>query len=250
MMAIETARKQHETPLHNRIRTHLLAAMRSGQLRPGDRVPSEWQLAEQFAVSRMTARQALSDLAMSGHLQRRRGKGTFVAPDKLEQSLGTLTGFTNDIVQRGLTPRTQVLGAGSIPAGRRIAQALDLTPQEPVYVLERLRLVDDEPMALETAYIPASRAPALLACEGLDESLYKVLAEHYGIRLVHASQMVEVIPASPHEGKHLQVGEGTPLLRLERVSHDASGQPVELAHSYYRGDRYRFTTDMSRWKEE
>lgn len=250
MMAIETARKQNETPLHNRIRTHLLAAIRSGQLRPGDRVPSEWQLAEQFAVSRMTARQALSDLAMSGHLQRRRGKGTFVAPDKLDQSLGNLTGFTHDIRQRGLTPRTRVLGAGSIPAGRRIASALDVAPDELIYVLERLRLVDGEPLALETAYIPSSRAPALLSWEGLDESLYKVLSERYGIRLVRAAQVVEVIPAGPHESEHLQVGEGTPLLRLERVARDASDRPIEFVHSYYRGDRYRFTTDMSRWKEE
>ncbi|HYF77095.1 MAG TPA: GntR family transcriptional regulator [Symbiobacteriaceae bacterium] len=250
MMAIVTARKQNETPLHNRIRTHLLAAMKSGQLRPGDRVPSEWQLAEQFAVSRMTARQALSDLTMSGYLQRRRGKGTFVAPEKLEQSLGNLTGFTHDIRRRGLTPHTQVLGAGSIPAGRRMALALDVGPEESLYVLERLRLVDGEPLALETAYIPARLAPALLTCEGLSESLYKVLAEHYGIRLARAAQVVEVVPAGPHESRHLRVGEGTPLLRLERVARDATGRPVELAHSYYRGDRYRFTTDMSRWKEE
>lgn len=249
-MAIETARKQNETPLHNRIRTHLLAAMKSGQLRPGDRVPSEWQLAEQFAVSRMTARQALSELAMSGHLQRRRGKGTFVAPDKLEQSLGNLTGFTQDIRRRGLTPGTRVLGAGTIPAERRVAAALGIAPEEPVHVLERLRLVDDEPMALETAYIPVSRVPALLTDMGRSESLYKVLAERYGIRLARATQILEVIPAGPYECELLQVGEGTPLLRLERIALDVSDQPVEFAHSYYRGDRYRFTTDMSRWKEE
>lgn len=224
--------------------------MKSGQLRPGDRVPSEWQLAEQFAVSRMTARQALSDLAMSGHLQRRRGKGTFVAPEKMEQSLGHLSGFTQDIRRRGLTPRTQVLGAGTVPAGRRVAAALAIAAEEPVYVLERLRLVEEEPVALETAYIAVSRAPALITCPGLSESLYKVLAERYGIRLARATQLLEVAPAGPYESKYLQVGEGTPLLHLERTALDAAGRPVEMAHSYYRGDRYRFTTDMSRWKEE
>ncbi|MDF2630500.1 MAG: GntR family transcriptional regulator, partial [Symbiobacteriaceae bacterium] len=208
------------------------------------------QLAQQFAVSRMTARQALSDLAMSGHLHRRRGKGTFVAQEKLEQSLGTLTSFTNEGWRRGLTPGTRVLGAGVIPAGRRAAAALGIAQEEPVYVLQRLRLFNGEPMALETAHIPVCKAPALLACEGLNESLYRVLAEQYGVRLVRATQVVEVVMAGPFESEHLQTGEGAPLLRLERIACDASDRAVEFAQSYYRGDRYRFTTDMSRWKEE
>ncbi|HWI62078.1 MAG TPA: GntR family transcriptional regulator [Symbiobacteriaceae bacterium] len=235
-----------ETPFHDQIRTYLLEEIRSGRLGPGDRVPSEWELSQQFAVSRMTARQAVSALEMQGYLRRERGRGTFVAQPKLEQPLTGLTGFTDEMVRRGLTASTRVLAAGAVPAERPVADALGLPEQTPVYRLDRLRLADGTPMALEVCHIPVAYVPDLLTTGRLTESLYKVLSEQYAIRLTRATQVLEVATAAPPEHELLDVPVGAPLLLLQRVARDHSDRPVEYARSLYRGDRYRFSTALFR----
>lgn len=242
-------RTRRDTPLHDRIRLHLLAAIKNGRLAPGDRVPSEWELAERFAVSRMTARQAVSELERLGYLQRHRGKGTFVAPHKLEQPLSGLTGFTEAMQQRGLKSTTRVLAAGTVPAERGVAMALGLAETVPVYRLERLRLADSEPVALEVSHIPVSLAPDLMNSGALNQSLYRLLQERFAIRPTRATQILEVTMGDPRGRELLCAPEATPLLLLQRITRDETDRPVEYVRSLCRGDRFRFTTQMVRWKE-
>jgi GntR family transcriptional regulator len=233
-------------PLYYQIKARLLEAIESGQLKPGDRVPSERELTAQFTVSRMTARQALTELETQGYLYRLQGKGTFVATPKLEQPLAGLTSFTEDMRRRGLEPGAQVLTAGEVPADRRVARSLGVAEGAPVFKLERLRLAGGDPMALEASHIPAVYAPGLLDAGAIRGSLYQVLEERYGIRLVRAVQSLEAVAANSYEGEMLHVREGTPLLLLERTSRDTADRPVEFVKSLYRGDRYRFTTELHR----
>lgn len=241
--------KEVPIPLYYQIKARLLEAIESGQLKPGDRVPSERELTTQFSVSRMTARQALSELETQGYLYRLQGKGTFVSTPKLDQPLAGLTSFTEDMRRRGLEPGAQTLTAGEMAAGRRVARALGIGEGQMVYKLERLRLAGGQPMALEAAHIPVSYAPGLLDGVAINQSLYKLLADRYGIHLVRATQSLESVAANAYEAELLHVREGTPLLLLERIARDTSDRPVEFVRSLYRGDRYRFTTELYRREE-
>lgn len=233
-------------PLYYQIKARLLEAIESGQLKPGDRVLSERELTTQFGVSRMTARQALTEMESQGFLYRVQGKGTFVATPKLEQPLAGLTSFTEDMRRRGLEPAARVISAEEVVAGRKVARALGIGETASVYRLERLRLAGGEPMALEVSHIPSNLVPGLLDHEPVEHSLYRVLEERYGLKLIRANQSLEAVAANPYEAEVLHVREGTPLLLLERVSRDAQDRNIEFVRSLYRGDRYRFTTELIR----
>jgi GntR family transcriptional regulator len=236
-------------PLYYQIKTRLQEVIESGQLQPGDRVPSERELTERYSVSRMTARQALAELESLGFIYRVQGKGTFVAVPKLEQPLAGLTSFTEDMRRRGLEPGARVLSLAEVPAGRRAAWALGIGEMDPIYRLERLRMGGDDPMALEVSHIPVKFCPELSATDLTNRSLYQVLRERYGIKLNRASQSLEAVAAGAHEAGALHVREGTPLLLLERISRDHQDWIVEFVQAHYRGDRYRFTTELIRREE-
>lgn len=231
-------------PLYHQIRTHLQEAIEGRQLTPGDRVPSERELTEQFSVSRMTARQALRELEMQGYLYRVQGKGTFVAQPKFVQPLGRLTSFTQDMRRRGLEPGAVVLAVEETAAGRHVAEALKIGPDSPVFRLERLRLANGEPMALEAAHVDARLCPGLLSARFENSSLYQVLQDRFGIRLGHASQSLEAVAARTYEATMLHVREGAPLLLIERTTLGEADRPVEFVRSLYRGDRYRFMAEL------
>ncbi|MDB4896812.1 MAG: GntR family transcriptional regulator [Firmicutes bacterium] len=246
---MENLGKHVPIPLYFQIKTRLLELIENGQFKPGDQVPSERELTERFSVSRMTARQALTELESQGYLYRIQGKGTFVATPKLEQPLAGLTSFTEDMRRRGLAPGARVLTAQEAPAGKKAAKLLGIAETATIFRLERLRLADGEPMALETSHIPVALCPGLLEADFRDQSLYRILAERCDTRLVKADQSLEAVPATAYDAEMLHVREGTPLLLMERVSRDASDKPVEFVRSLYRGDRYRFTTELIRREE-
>lgn len=244
MTLLDDLEKGLPIPLYHQIKTRLLELIENGQLKPGDRVPSERELTERFGVSRMTARQALVELETQGYLVRIQGKGTFVATPKFEQPLVRLTSFTEDMRRRGLEAGARVLSAGEAPAGRRVAQALSIEEMAPVYRLERLRLAGGEPMAVEISHLNAARFPGLLGFDIVYRSLYEILRVEYGVTLVRALQSMEAVPADARQAESLHVREGSPLMLMERVSRDQHDHPVEVTRSYYRGDRYRFLTEL------
>ncbi|MFZ5822910.1 MAG: GntR family transcriptional regulator [Bacillota bacterium] len=244
MTRLDDFQKRLPVPLYYQIKTRLMEQIESGQLKPGDRVDSERELTERFGVSRMTARQALVELETQGYLVRIQGKGTFVATPKFEQPLAMLTSFTEDMRRRGLEAGSRVLSAGEAPAGRKVAQALSLSETAPVYRLERLRLAGAEPVALEISHLDVAAFPGLLSHDVAHRSLYEILRLEYGVWLVRATQSLEAIPANPHLAERLHVREGTPLMLMERISRGQNDRPVEMVRSYYRGDRYRFVTEL------
>lgn len=249
MTSLESTGRHVPLPLYYQIKTRLQEAIETGQLQPGDRVPSERELTDLHGVSRMTARQALAQLEAMGLLVRVQGRGTFVAVPKVEQPLIGLTSFTEEMHQRGLEPGSIVLSLGEVAAGRRIAGILRLAEMDPVYRIERLRLAGGAPMALEVSHIPVQHCPGLLA-QGLHQrSLYAVLAAEYSLHLTHASQSLEAILAGTYEAGLLHLPQGSPVLLLERVSRDRADRPLEFVQSYYRGDRYRFTAELVRREE-
>ncbi len=227
-------------PLYLQLKESLVAEIRAGRYRAHTRLPSERELSDRFHVSRMTARQALLELARDGVIYTRVGKGTFVAEPKIDQQLRALTGFTQDMAVRGERAQSRVLDAGVVPAAHEQAAALRLMPGAEVIKLARLRLAEDVPLALETAYLPFMLCPNLLLHDFATESLYAVLETEYGLRLVSAEQTIEASLAEVREAELLEMVLPAAVLRIQRLTCAANGTPVEYVLSAYRGDRYKF----------
>jgi GntR family transcriptional regulator len=226
--------------LHGQIEDWLAGEIAAGTLVPGDRLPTEHDLAAWFGVSRMTLRHALAELARRGLVTRTVGRrgGTFVAAAKLEQDLTTLAGFSEQLRRHGMVAGARVLTASERPAGPRAAAALDIGPDDPVYEVRRIRLGDGRPIAVERSLFPASRFPGLLDCR-LDGSLYELLDVKFGLRPCRARESMEPVTAGVREAEALEVPEGAPLMLVERTAYARSGEPVEFARDLFRGDRTR-----------
>jgi len=227
-------------PAHTQIEERLSEAIAGGELRPGDRLPPERDLAERLGVSRMTLRHALEALARRGMVMRTRGRrgGTFVAEPKIERDLTTLAGLTLQLRRQGHTAGARVLSAREGPAGRRTANALHLKPGDSVIEVVRMRSSDGAPLALERSLFAADRFPDLLD-NPLDGSLYELMEQRYGEPPVRAVERLEPVVADSEEAEVLQVKPGAPLLLVERVAYSSSGAPLEYARDLFRGDRTR-----------
>jgi GntR family transcriptional regulator len=212
---------------------------------PGSPVPPERELARLYGTSRTTVRQALAELVIEGRLLRMQGKGTFVAKPKVSQAL-QLTSYTEDMRAQGLEPTSQLLDIGYITADDRLAGLLDITAGGRVLRIERLRMANGEPMAIETTHLSAKRFPALRRSLVKYTSLYTALAEVYDVHLAEAEETIETSLATPREAGLLGTDVGLPMLMLSRHSLDRTSQPVEWVRSVYRGDRYKFVARLKR----
>jgi len=237
--------KQYPLPMYYQLKELLRERIAAGEWAPGEMIPSERELSEQYGISRMTARQALTELTTEGLLHRVQGKGTFVAEPKIQQELTRLTGFTEDMRTRGLQPGGRVLRLALVTAPALALQALQITPDRQVVLLERLRLAEGEPIALETCYLHFNNVQELLQEDFENKSLYNLLREKYGITPTRARQQVEADLCSHREQELLNIKEGAPVLRNRRVTFDQWGRAFEYTESAYRADRYVFQAELN-----
>jgi GntR family transcriptional regulator len=230
-------------PKYYQVKKHLLDF--TAAMAPGSPVPPERELARLYGTSRTTVRQALAELVIEGRLLRMQGKGTFVAKPKVAQAL-ELASYTEGMRQHGLHPQTKILDIGYVTADEELATLLAVRPGARLLRVHRLRLADGEPMSIDTSHLPARRFPGLRRQLERHASLYETLRTGYGIELAEAEETIETILADPHDANLLGVDAGIPLLLLSRHAIDTTGQPVEWAQSWYRGDRYKFITRLRR----
>ena len=218
--------------------------------KPGQQLPGEHELCRMFNVSRTVVRQALNDLAYKGTIVRERSKGTFVAEPKIMESLvQKLTGFYQDMLAQGYTPVTQVLKQELTRANRKVASLLKIEPGTEVIEIERLRFVAKETIQLTTTFIQFSVCSELLNEDLSNQSLYAFLEKQCEIMIARGHRSVEAVPANEYEAQLLGVKKGAPLIRLESVSFQSDGTPVEYYHAVHRGDRTRFEVELVRLRE-
>jgi GntR family transcriptional regulator len=210
----------------------------SDEWKPGDLLPTEKNLQEQFNVSRATVRQALDMLVNEGLIYRHRGRGTFVAEPVIEHGLSRIISFTEDMRQRGLKPGTRLLEVNLAPAAEDIADQLDVSIGEELAHIKRLRLADDRPMSLENSFLIHRCCSGVLEHYDGSQSLRALLEERFGVHLVYARQKIRAVTAQGELAKLLAVETGAPLLFIRRISYDDANRPVELLETYHRGDRY------------
>jgi GntR family transcriptional regulator len=234
--------KDFREPKYYAVKRHLLEIIET--LTPGSPVPTERLLMAQLETSRTTVRQALAELVGEGRLVRRQGSGTYVAEPKITWPL-QMTSFTEQASATGYSSTTRLLDAVRTKADDEIAGRLAVRPGASVYVIERLRLVDETPMAVETSHLSAARFPGLIAELRRTSSLYRALSQTYDVEPVEAEETIETASASPREAELLDVDTGAPILVLGRHSFDADGRPIEYVRSWYRGDRYTFVARLT-----
>jgi GntR family transcriptional regulator len=232
-------------PLYYQLKVHIESQIRSGIWQPGDQVPSESDLGEKFQISRTTVRQALGELVNQGLLTRVQGKGTFVAHPRIRQRLTRLTGFTEDFQARFMKPASQILRQGKEPALLRVASALRITEGTPLIVLERLRLANELPMAVEISHLREDLFPLFDAEEFPGGSLYTYLAEKFNTIPTTAHQDMEAIACPAPQARLLGIPKNGPVLHIYRTTFDQSGRPFEQVESFYRGDRYVFQAELT-----
>ena len=231
-------------PLYYQLKSFIQNQISTGAWKPGEQIPSEAELCQEFQISRTTIRQAISELVSQGKLKRTQGRGTFVTQYNIEKPLFFLTGFSQDMKMRGLKPNSKLLKFETIPPPSYIAQHLCLKENEPAILIKRLRLADDQLMAIDNCYLPFNRYFALLHEDLEKDSLYDLLAKKFETLPVRSTRSIESIGCTPPEAELLDVRVGFPILYIVGTNYDQNDQPFEHSESYYRGDRFTFNVEI------
>ena len=225
------------TPVYKRIQNTIRKRIESSELKTGDSVASERELAKIHKVSLMTARHALAGLEREGLVERRRGAGTFVSAPKIH--FNKLMSYTEHMSSRGLTPRSRVLLAKVIEDESEVAARLGLSATSALVKIERLRLTGEEPFALETVYLPASEFSGVVDAPLGRVSLFGTLEHDYGVELAYADEEVDATAVEGNVADLLQVPRGYPALRIRQVIYSTKGKATIYAIGFYRSERHR-----------
>ena len=232
--------RRHPIPLYYQLVEYIRDEIHSGNLEPGDQLPSERELSEQAGISRMTARQAIAFLDREGTVVVKPGIGTFVAEAKLVHDTLHLFGFTEEMVRQGEAVSSQVLEQDLVVPPPYVAGELQMPSGELAVKLVRLRLSADLPLLLETSYVPARLCPGLENMKLEAQSLYALFEQRYELRLESTRQTIEATIANEYEAELFHVEPGTAMILLEGVTYAEPELPVEYVKAIYRGDRFKF----------
>ena len=237
---IGTLDEDHSLPLYQQLQRGLRRAIEMKLLVAEDALPPERDLAEEFAVSRITVRKALDGLVSEGLLTRRQGSGTFVA-SRVEKSFSKLSSFTEDMTTRGKSPRSVWLKKSQSVVSPEEAMATGFAPGTPVYHFNRLRYADDTPMSLEFCTLPTFVLPSI---DAVQSSLYDAL-EKAGYRPQRALQRLRAVLVTAQQTELLHGKEGDAGLLVERRGFLADGRIIEFSQSFYCGDTYDFVAELN-----
>ncbi|CCI83902.1 GntR family transcriptional regulator [Corynebacterium otitidis] len=229
-------------PKHAQLR-ELLDELCETSLKPGDLLPSERSLERAYGVSRVTVRRAIGDLVAAGRLQRVRGKGTFVAANPLVSRIN-LASFSDEMDALDVEATSDVLTAKRHRPPHEVSDWFGTDTEVHHLHLTRLRRGDGSPYVIDDAWYNDRFVPDLLDFD-VTQSVYGILAEHYGMPITEAIQTIKAVAAEPEAARLLDVEVGSPLLEVTRQS-QAGGRRVEHCVSLYRTDRYRMQSRVSR----
>lgn len=224
-----------------KIECHIIA----NQLRPHDKLPSERELCEIYGFNRMTLRSAIRKLIIQGVIYNKPGVGTFVAEEKLSRSFSDLKSMTEYAGEHGLALSTAIISFDEIESNKDISRKLKVMLGSKVYVLSRLRSINNVPLTIETVYISADRFPDLMEYDFSANSLYKVLEEDYHIHIDCGEELVSVTYLNGFEAKLLKLPENTPAFFIRSTTWDDKGNTVEHIKCVTRADYFHYTNVLN-----
>lgn len=233
------------TPIWKSISDTLTAEISQAHYKPGEKLPTEAQLAARFGVNRHTVRHALSVMSDSGLVYSRRGAGVFVTQNPTTYPIGRRVRFHQNLMEAGRVPTKQILALMTRRAGTREREALRLDAEADIHFLEGLSLADGQPVALSRSVFPAARFPKLPQdledTHSITEAFQLAGISDY----TRVSTEITAKLATPTQALHLQIPEAAPILRSISVNADPEGRPIEYGHTWFAGDRVTLSvTDL------
>lgn len=237
-------------PLYQQLSDLLRERIRQGRYGPLDRLPSEHELVRDYAISRITARQALAELERAGVVFRVQGRGSFVAEPAVVQSLSRLSGLAEAMSGQGLSSRSRVLRATTTRASSAIGRRLGVGAGTQVFEIRRVRLVGGSPVSVDVSYFPLEVGRALGREDLEHRDVFWLLENVCHCRLGAADLEVGAVAADEDVAGHLGVAPGAPLVFIDRLTYDESGRPLDYEHLFVRADRFRYSLRLERGVKE
>jgi len=237
-------RTRNAKPLYLQIKDIVKQKIINNEYTMGTTIPSENELEEIFGVSRMTIRQAISELVNEGLLrkERGRGKGTIVLSNVIADRLTTIKSFTQKMQEQGFILENKDISAEFVPAGEHIASVFGMEPNEEIFCLKRTRMVNNDIIMYSVSFIPSSlKLPTDVSSY---DSLYKQFAKE-NITIHHAEEFIEATLADEIISEKLEVPLGAAVLKRTRTSQDTTGRYVEYTETYYRSDKYKYVVELT-----
>lgn len=235
-------------PLYTQLKELLRERILDGTYPPHSRMPSESELGKAFDVSRITVRQALGDLQKEGLIFKIHGKGTFVAKPKAFQNVSALQGLGESMTQMGYEVINRLRSFRHVPANALVAARLQVEEGSLVTEIRRVRLINREPVSLELTWLPKAVGEKLEKTDLVTRDIFLLLENDCGIALGHADLAIDAVLADSDLTQALDVEEGSPIMRIERLTHAADGTPLDFEHLYYRGDAFQYRLRIDRQK--
>ncbi len=208
-----------------------------GDLKPGELVPSENLLCRKYDLSRNTVIQAIQKLSNEGLLLRQQGRGTFVADKKTFHEFTTTLSFKSEVLGMKKVPETILKVAKEITSPDHLCKLFQISIECRVYFIQRLRIIDGQPFAFQTSYLPKVMCPDLLSKDLEKESLFGLLTETYLLKISHADEIIICSKADKFESSELRINEGDPVFRLERKTYLNDGKMIEFVNTILPGAR-------------
>ncbi|MEO7578009.1 MAG: GntR family transcriptional regulator [Massilia sp.] len=233
-------------PLYVQIKERLRGQILDGSYQPHQQLPSEAEMIAALGVSRITVRQALSDLENEGLIFRVHGKGSFVSKPKAFQDLGRLEGFGEAMRSKGYETFSRVLGMRNLTPPPHVRERLGLGKRAHVTELRRLRFLNREPISLDVSYLPLALGQKLARHDLATRDVFAILENDLGLQLGHADLQIGAALADAALAAHLQVPEGSSVLCIERTTHSADGVPIDYENLFYRGDAFQYRVRVDR----
>jgi len=237
---------RNAAPLYHQLKTLIEQMIKTGLLKPGEKLMSENELCQHYNVSRTTVRQALGELVSAGMLVRTQGRGTFVAQTGIVKPVNKLVGFSADMRSQGLSPSSRILDFRPLVPEPRIADALSLKPKEAAILIHRLRLADEQPISTNIVYLPFHRFYRILDEDLEKDSMYDILGRKFDTFPTRSLYTIEAAICNQDLCAILQIPEGSPVLKLEEIAFDQQDRAFEFSTSYFCGDRYSFTVEITK----
>ena len=200
----------------------------------------------QYGVSRITVRQALGDLQKESLIFKIAGKGAFVSQARPFQELGRLQGFAEAMEARGHETWNRVLAVEHVSASELVASRLGLPAGAPVTRIERVRHLDRQPVSLDITWVPRALGERLAGADLARRDIFLILENDCATPLDHADLVIDAGLADARLGESLEIAPGAPVLRIERLTHDAAGRPVDYEHLYCRSDNFQYRLRIER----
>lgn len=236
--------KNSRLPLYFQLMDLIIDRIKIGELKPQDRLQSERELCETYNVSRATVRQALNELIKDGYVYTEHGKGTYVSEQRIKQELLKFYSFSEEMRKINKVPTSNVLDFEVVNPDINVARTMGIKENDEVYKVLRLRLADDEPMMVETTYLPCSVFQNLTKDMLTEKSMYEVLTKKYGVKFTRAEECFMAAALNPFEAKLLGVKEKQPSMTIERLTYENT-RVVEYTKSIARGDRFKFVVKLN-----